>query len=70
MNLNADGDIDMAEVQGSGDAHEETAGVSDDEEVENQSTTDIHEGEGLMKVLKAFGLLKTEFDGKFKVIWS
>lgn len=70
MNLNTDGDTDMAEVQGSGDAHEENDGVADDDEAAAQPSSDVHDGEGLMKVLRAFKLLKKEFDEKFKVIWS
>jgi hypothetical protein len=79
MNLNPDSDGDMTEVQGSGDAVEEAAGVKKEQEpgVTDEGDSDasapawkLDDGEGLMKVLQAFKLLKEEFDLKFKVMWS
>lgn len=79
MKLNPDSDGDMTEVQGSGDAVEEAAGVKKEQEpgVVDDTESDVpspawklDEGEGLMKVLQAFKLLKEEFDLKFKVMWS
>jgi hypothetical protein len=79
MKLNPDSDGDMTEVQGSGDAVEEAAGVKKEQEPgvvddgEGDSAAPawkLDDGEGLMKVLQAFKLLKEEFDLKFKVMWS
>jgi hypothetical protein len=79
MNLNPDSDGDMTDVQGSGDAVEEAAGVkvetqpgvAEEEDSEAAAPTwELDDGEGLMKVLQAFKLLKEEFDAKFKVMWS
>jgi hypothetical protein len=67
MNL---GDEDMSEVQGSGDVFDETAGVKDEDAAAPAATLETRDGQGLMKVLRAFQLLKQEFDEKFKVIWS
>ena len=82
MNLNPDSDGDMTDVQGSGDAVEEAAGVKKEQEPGVAATADdsdseisspsweLDDGAGLMKVLQAFKLLKEEFDLKFKVMWS
>jgi hypothetical protein len=79
MNLNPDSDGDMTDVQGSGDAVEEAAGVKvetqpgvveEDGPESSAPAWELDEGQGLMKVLQAFKLLKEEFDGKFKVMWS
>ncbi|KAF2437131.1 P-loop containing nucleoside triphosphate hydrolase protein [Tothia fuscella] len=77
MKLNPDSEGDMTEVQGGGDASEEAAGikkeqepgVADDGEIDSAAWK-LDDGEGLMKVLQAFKLLKEEFDLKFKVMWS
>jgi hypothetical protein len=71
MNLNAGGDEDMTEVQGSGDALDESAGVKDEDDDKTLvNSVDSSDGKGLMKVLQAFEELKKEFDEKFKKIWS
>jgi len=79
MKLNPDSDGDMTDVQGSGDAVEEAAGVKvetqpgvaeDDDSETSGPAWELDDGQGLMKVLQAFKLLKEEFDGKFKVMWS
>jgi hypothetical protein len=79
MKLNPDSDGDMTDVQGSGDAVEEAAGVkvetepgvvAENGDSEGTLSLGLDDGVGLMKVLQAFKLLKEEFDGKFKVMWS
>ncbi|KAF7507459.1 hypothetical protein GJ744_010390 [Endocarpon pusillum] len=75
------GDMDMIDIQGSGDSYEKAqadAGREDSEESENSAEDDgsaapAWEGRGvhsLLKVLKAFHMLKCEFDTKFKAMWA
>lgn len=80
MKLNPDSDGDMTDVQGSGDAVEEAAGVKKEQEPgvvadesdseESSPAWELDDGAGLLKVLQAFKMLKDEFDAKFKVMWS
>ncbi|KAF2097657.1 P-loop containing nucleoside triphosphate hydrolase protein [Rhizodiscina lignyota] len=81
-----DDDLDMSDVRGSGDVAEELAGESkangkatadDDDEDKSDNATDISlpswtadGGAGLPHVLKAFEMLKDEFNEKFKAMWA
>jgi ATP-dependent RNA helicase DDX60 len=77
-------EVDMMDVMGSGDAHEEvedekslakTATQNDEGDggdEDDSSTCEAgvdHEG-GLPKVLKMFQALRDSFDEKFKLIWA
>lgn len=75
------GDLDLIDIQGSGDSYEKAqadAGQEDSEDSENSAEDDgiaapAWEGQGgqsLLKVLKAFHMLKCEFDTKFKAMWA
>jgi hypothetical protein len=62
----------MIELQGSGDAAEEAAGGAGDDPTTavDDAGTPIDDGEGLMKVLKAFKILQGNFNEKFKKMWA
>jgi hypothetical protein len=71
MKLTPESDLDMIDIQGSGDAAEEAAGgAEDDSTTVNDAETQIDDGEGLMKVLKAFMMLQENFNAKFKEMWA
>lgn len=74
MGIKTDND-DFAEVRGSGDMAEELAGDKDDEEKDQEQENDGTDPDfsskvDMVKILKAFVLLKTQFDEKFKVMWA
>jgi hypothetical protein len=74
------GDADMIDVMGGGDAFEEQRGDEEpDQEIGAATPTldgepvpafNAEGGEGLLLVLKAFKLLASEFNTKFKATWS
>ena len=85
-NGEGDFDMDMIDIQGSGDAYESAragVGLEDGDEAGNNGDSggedddgavapawEYQGGQSLLKVLKAFQMLKAEFDGKFKVMWA
>lgn len=71
MKLTPESDLEMIELQGSGDAAEEAAGgAGDDPTTVDDAGTPPNDGEGLMMVLKAFKMLQGDFNEKFKKMWA
>lgn len=73
--------MDMINIQGSGDSYQtqqadlapEDGGESDNSGEDDESGApawDREGGQGLVNVLKAFHMLKNEFDSKFKAMWA